>query len=561
MFKIVLKLLVIVSIILLSANHIVTSETNTKKIKNFSVVSPLEAVKDMSPGWNLGNTLDAIPTETSWGNPATEAYIFDDIKNSGFKSIRLPVTWTDHIGPAPDYKVDPEWMDRVEQVTDWALERDLYVVLNAHHDSWMWMTKMVEDPITHKKSLEDYDNSIIKFEKLWQQIAERFKYKNEKLLFEVINEPDGTAAQVNEINSRILKVIRNSGGNNKYRLVLLPTRGTNTGAEAITKFVLPNDNYVVVTCHYYVWPFFLRGAPTWGNFQERQTLENEFANLNRNFVKKGIPVIIGEYGADQSNEAYYLWFYLDSIVQTAHKDGLTTMLWDNGTNFGGFNRTKRVWTDPVIPDIIVNASKGIPNSFVIQPTIYVRANTPIIDHSANLKLNGNQLKGIYNGEYSLFNGIDYILTKNNSKVTIKKEYLKKLIKPAQIGINANLTFKFSQGADQIVKVIQYDQPTISQTSITVDTTLEEHQNLTIPIDFKGLQPAYVSAVEKKTKKPIKDNRPNLDDGNVWYNEDMTTTTLSGRWVLNRIKEDTLITFHFWPRNVKAEIDVKALKEK
>ena len=84
--------------------------------------------------------------------------------------------------------------------------------------------------------------------------------------------------------------------------------------------------------------------------------------------------------------------------------------------------------------------------------------------------------------------------------------------------------------------------------------------MTIPVDFKGLQPAYVSAVEKKTKKSI-NGRLSLDDGNVWYNDNMTTATLSGKWVLDKIKEDTLITFHFWPRNVKAEIDVSVFKGK
>lgn len=544
------------SIVLFLCICYVNTYSQEKTVSNFTVISPIDAVKKMNPGWNLGNTLEAIPTEGSW-NPPVEEYTFDDIKNSGFRSIRIPVTWDTHMGPAPDYKVDPKWMDRVEQVIDWALARDLYVIINAHGDAWMWMTKMITDPETGKKSIADYDNSIIKFEKLWQQIAERFKTKNEKLLFEVINEPDGTPAQVNEINHRVLKIIRDSGGNNEYRLVLLPSRWTST-IDAVTNFITPDDNHIILTCHYYTWPFFLKGAPTWGTNKERQSLANEFENLNNKFVKNGIPVIIGEFGADQTNEAYYLWFYLDSIVQTAHKNGLTTMIWDNGGNFGGFNRAKRVWTDPVIPNIIVNASKGIPNSFVIQPTIYIEANKTLTDYTVNLELNGNQLKYIQDGKYNLINGIDYILANNNFRVTIKKEYLGKLLKTGQIGLNNTLTFKFSQGADQIVKVIQYEQPVISKTSITIDPTLKEQSDLTIPIDFKGLQPAYVSVVGKVTHKSLKGYTPYLDDGNVWYKDNMTNVVLSGKWVLGQIKEDSVITFQFWPRNVKAEIDVTVL---
>ncbi len=536
--------------IFLSGSCYVNTYSQGKTVSKFTVISPIDAVKEMDPGWNLGNTLEAVPTEGSW-NPPAEEYTFDDIKNSGFKSIRLPVTWTAHIGPEPDYKIDPKWMDRVEQVVDWALAKDLYLILNAHGETWMLMSK---------ENLEkDPEATMSKFYKIWSQIAERFKTKNEKLLFEVINEPDGTPAQVNEINHRVLKIIRDSGGNNEYRLVVLPSRWTNT-IDAVTNFITPDDDHIILTCHYYTWPFFLRGMPTWGTNKERQSLANEFKNLNNKFVRNGIPVIIGEFGADQTNEAYYLWFYLDSIVQTAHKNGIATMLWDNGGGFGGFNRAKRVWTDPVIPNIIVNASKGIPNSFVIQPTIYIEANKTLTDYTVNLELNGNQLKDIQDGKYSLINGIDYILTNNNSRVTIKKEYLRKLIQLEPIGLNNTLTFKFSQGADQIVKFIQYEQPVISKTSITIDPTLKEQSDLTIPIDFKGLQPAYVSVVGKVTHKSLKGYTPYLDDGNVWYKDNMTNAVLSGKWVLGQIKEDSVITFQFWPRNVKAEIDVTVLAE-
>ncbi|WP_054705253.1 cellulase family glycosylhydrolase [Bacillus sp. JCM 19041] len=102
-------------------------------------ISPQSVVENMGAGWNLGNTLDAIPTEGSWNNPPVREETFDDIKEAGFESVRIPVTWTDHMGPAPNYVVEDAWMDRVEQVVDWAMDRDFYVVLNVHHDSWQWL--------------------------------------------------------------------------------------------------------------------------------------------------------------------------------------------------------------------------------------------------------------------------------------------------------------------------------------------------------------------------------------------------------------------------------------
>src|SRR5213082_3546519 len=50
----------------------------------------MRTVAQMQPSWNLGNTLDAIPDETSWGNPLTTKALFDTLKSQGFRSIRIP---------------------------------------------------------------------------------------------------------------------------------------------------------------------------------------------------------------------------------------------------------------------------------------------------------------------------------------------------------------------------------------------------------------------------------------------------------------------------------------
>ena len=275
-----------------------------KSASNFNPISSQEAVKNMSPGWNLANTLEAIPTEGSWNNPPAEEYIFDDIKKAGFRSVRIPVTWYTHFGPAPDYKVDPKWMDRVEQVVDWALKRDLYVMIDVHFDS-EWVSRMVIDPATGNY-VNNYGNSIVKLEKLWGQIAERFKWKNEKLLLEVLNEPidgnepikgdkvedkfgkpkspnnpearyDLTQEQVNDMNRRVVSLIRKSGGYNDKRLVVIPGIASNVNpVEQILKsFKAPDDKYIIFTSHYYLpWEFTNNqcGRTSWGTFEEKQAV-------------------------------------------------------------------------------------------------------------------------------------------------------------------------------------------------------------------------------------------------------------------------------------------------
>ncbi|MFD8385989.1 hypothetical protein ACFV2X_47060 [Streptomyces sp. NPDC059679] len=67
--------------------------------------SAMDAVAAMQPSWNLGNTLDAIPDETSWGNPLTTRKLLATVRAQGFRSVRIflnalrdtePVTLTFH---------------------------------------------------------------------------------------------------------------------------------------------------------------------------------------------------------------------------------------------------------------------------------------------------------------------------------------------------------------------------------------------------------------------------------------------------------------------------------
>ncbi|KAH0089271.1 endoglucanase B, partial [Aureobasidium melanogenum] len=118
-----------------------TNSTGSGVICNgtFSRISAQTWVDGMSPGWNLGNTLDGIPDEGDWGNPPVVPTTFDDVKKAGFKGVRLPVTWAYHFDTeAPDYTVNPAWLQRVSDVVDMVLERDMYVLVNVHHDSWTW---------------------------------------------------------------------------------------------------------------------------------------------------------------------------------------------------------------------------------------------------------------------------------------------------------------------------------------------------------------------------------------------------------------------------------------
>jgi len=103
-------------------------------------ITAKQFVLDMKIGWNLGNTMDASPGETGWGNPVTTQAMIDALKEMGFKTVRIPITWSSHLGPGPDYTIDKAWLDRVEEIANYVLKDGMYAIVNTHHDGWVRLT-------------------------------------------------------------------------------------------------------------------------------------------------------------------------------------------------------------------------------------------------------------------------------------------------------------------------------------------------------------------------------------------------------------------------------------
>lgn len=87
---------------------------------------------EMGFGWNLGNSFDAhngngnegLNSETSWGNPKVSNGMIDKLVAKGFKTIRIPVTWHNHLIDN-NYTIDPNWMKRVKTVVDYCIKKGL----------------------------------------------------------------------------------------------------------------------------------------------------------------------------------------------------------------------------------------------------------------------------------------------------------------------------------------------------------------------------------------------------------------------------------------------------
>ncbi len=357
-------------------------------------LSALDLVKDMKTGWNLGNTLDAnaksgLESETSWGQPLARKEQIDALCKAGFKTIRLPVSWKNHIID-DKYTIDPEWMARVKTIVDWAIADGMYVILNDHHDNFDKEGAMTYGDGYYPSSL-NYNESLRFVRNLWAQISMAFnKGYDEHLIFEVLNEPrlrghshewnyspscavcrDG-AANLNRLNQIALDTIRASGKNNKKRFVMV------TGlAASMNSFIAdeswklpkdPEEGRLLLSVHLYApYPFAMQN-PGVSAFSENLTAElaYDFEWLNEHFIKKGIPVVIGEYGATNKNnsEDRVKWFRY--FVSESRKYGMAACLWDNGDwnarntfeeKFGFFDRENLTFYFPEIIKAIMDSAE------------------------------------------------------------------------------------------------------------------------------------------------------------------------------------------------------------
>jgi aryl-phospho-beta-D-glucosidase BglC (GH1 family) len=454
-------------------------------------LTAMEHTAAMQPGWNLGNTLDATgPDETSWGNPRVTEALLDNVKAQGFKSIRIPVTWGQHQGPAPDYTIEADYLARVEEVVRWALARDLYVMINVHHDSWQWMSKM---PAEH-------DRVLAQFTSIWKQLTPAFTEYGPKLMFESWNEPQfaGSTGKPQEIalnaelNAAFHDIVRRSGGNNATRLLVLPTLHTSSEQELIDPLVeqiqgLHDPNLIATVHSYGYWPF---SANVAGGIRYDATAQkydtDSFDRVHNSFIAKGIPVILGEFGllgfdrhvgTIEQGEKLKFFEYVGYYARTKK---ITTMLWDNGQHF---DRTMFLWKDPEI-FAQIKSSWTSRSATAATDQVFIAKPSTITARTIALNLNGAKFSGLYNGNIALSQGRDYTL--NGDQLTLTGSALTKLSGSRTYGVNAVLTARFSQGVPWRFYVITYEAPVLSNASGTTS-------KFEIPTNFRGDQLATMEA--------------------------------------------------------------------
>ena len=351
----------------------------------------IDFVRSLRIGWNLGNTFDAygdwykgdeLGTETIWQPDRTSSELIHELHEAGFSTIRIPVTWHGHFTD-DDYTISDAWMERVAEVVGWALDEGMYVILNIHHDNDPEAGCLYPDAAHREQSLHYID-------RIWTQVAARFRDAGDHLIFESMNEPRlvGTDVEwtyleddarcieaadiINEMNQLFVDTVRSSGGENATRWLTCPGYAASVDGVTTASYVRPTDmvDRVMVTTHAYTpYSFALdkNGTAQLNITDQSQTedLDRILDALYERYTSQGIPVVMDEFGAMNKDgnlqdrvdfTAYY--------IAQARARGITCCWWDNnayegdGELFGLIRRGSLEWVTPEIVKAMMTYCDG-----------------------------------------------------------------------------------------------------------------------------------------------------------------------------------------------------------
>lgn len=391
------------------------------EVKAATTVANLSAsqiTQNMGLGWNLGNSLESIGRgsssnitdfETYWGNPVVTESLIKAVKAKGFKTIRIPVSWYEHVSYANgNYTIDSKWLARVKQVVDYAYNNDMYVILNVHHENW----------INRGDFASSYGSMSAELKAIWKQIATYFSNYDQRLIFEGMNEPraKGTNIEwtgntncyqvVNKLDADFVKTVRSvSSPYKNTRLLMIPDYAASCYSSIYSYLQVPDDKYVAVSIHAYSPYDFAMGNGDHMNFNSnyQAALDTIFSDMRSYFINKGIPVVLGEFSASNYNNTSARVSWAKYYMNLAKESGIPCVLWDNNAISNGsdsseahgyINRSNLKWYSG--SEDVVNALLSVVNN----------KNIAWGEESAQAGYNHSSIN--VDGKYVIYSGSAYI---------------------------------------------------------------------------------------------------------------------------------------------------------
>lgn len=357
-----------------------------------SITNPaFQMLQKMGIGINLGNTMESVGNwfdqtvvsnfETAWGSPIITKEMIVGMHKAGFETIRVPVAWSNIMSDDGEYIIDESYINRVDQIIGWALEENMYVIINDHYDGGWW----------GQFGSEEYRDEAWKhYESIWTQLSSHYKDYSEHLIFESANEELGDRLNdaiddngkydeqngkkgrltkdqcydiTNEINQKFVDIVRASGGNNATRFLLIAGYNTDINNTCDSRYHMPTDtieDHLMISIHCYSpatyciaedpansWGY----KDKWGSEEEKNALRNELEKMKLRFTDKGIPVIIGEYGVANMTvdgkpvRKHNRMLYFEEVCKYALDNGMCPVLWDTTNHVYNREQQKMIYDD------------------------------------------------------------------------------------------------------------------------------------------------------------------------------------------------------------------------
>jgi endoglucanase len=329
------------------SNAVAPGDATPPALEKMTDLDAWAAVPLMTPGTNIGNTLDNTTTwETGWGNPPITKKFVENLAHLGFKTVRLPVAWDTY---AVDGRIQPEKLSRVREVVDWITGAGMFCALNIHWDGgWIDSDKKVLFPKTFATFSADAEK---KYRSYWEQISTFFAGKNQKLIFEALNEETNFSnagseqkayATLTRVNQLFIDTVRKTGGNNARRLLIVVGYSTDVKKTCQRAYALPKDTIpgrLFISVHYYT-PYTFCGLtedadwgkmkPTWGTAEDVKEVEQLFDSMKGFCTRNDIPAFIGELGVTTTKESASRVRWMSAVMNASISRRMIPVLWDTG---------------------------------------------------------------------------------------------------------------------------------------------------------------------------------------------------------------------------------------
>jgi endoglucanase len=288
------------------------------------------------------------PTEGEWSSIVNEEY-FDLVKEAGFDFVRLPVRWNSHAAQEPPFTIEPAFFDRVDEVVNWSLQRDLTIIVDFHH-----YEEMMSDPWGNKERYLD----------IWKQVADHYKDYPSNVLFELLNEPNTelNASLWNQYIQEALAVVRET---NPTRDVVIGPTSWNA-YDWMSTLDIPDDSHIIVTFHYYLpFQFTHQGAEwvdgsnawmgtAWDATEEQQAEITSHFDSVANWAKRhnDVRILLGEFGAYSKAPQDSRVRWTSFIREQAEARGFSWAYWEFNAGFGVYDPNAKVWREDILKGLI-----------------------------------------------------------------------------------------------------------------------------------------------------------------------------------------------------------------